>query len=356
MAIAKANGATPPRCRQTSFGWASDCPSRGAHVATHADAARVPWEPAALRLRPRAMHRDRNRGRAVALSSWNARLRRVCESKRVPSPRLRFHRWPNRRRVTQQPQGQPDRNSSDGASTHPTEEVKMRRGLTIAALVAGFVTMSTLPAAAQGWGYYEGWSGPPRGFGISIGFGSPYYGNWGYGYAPPAAYAYSAPAGYAYSAPVEYGYAGWGGPDVYGSRVYGSGGPIYAYEPDYTYGPSYAYETYTTGPGYGWRRARVGARAAVASSKPDKSRHALNCGHGPVQRTGPCFCWPSRACCTRTPPPRLGGPRGHASPTCSCRKRSRGPFHCFRVVLYNEKGGYTRRSRRGRRRHHPRSL
>src|SRR5215831_9244033 len=57
----------------------------------------------------------------------------------------------------------------------------MRRGLTIAALMAGFVTMSTLPAAAQGWGYYEGWNGPPRGFGISIGFGSPYYGNWGYG-------------------------------------------------------------------------------------------------------------------------------------------------------------------------------
>src|SRR5215467_15680764 len=119
------------------------------------------------------------------------------------------------------------------ASTHPIEEVKMRRGLTIAALMAGFVTMSTLPAAAQGFGYYEGWSGPPRGFGISIGFGSPYYGNWGYGYAAPAAYAYSAPAGYAYSAPVEYGYAG-------GPGLYGYGGPIYAYEPDYTYGPSYA--------------------------------------------------------------------------------------------------------------------
>ena len=117
----------------------------------------------------------------------------------------------------------------------------MRRGLTIAALMAGFVAMSTLPAAAQGWGYYEGWSGPPRGFGISIGFGSPYYGDWGYGYGgPPAAYAYSAPAGYAYSAPVEYGYAGRGGPGVYGPGVYGNGGPIYAYEPDYTYGPSYA--------------------------------------------------------------------------------------------------------------------
>ena len=237
----------------------------------------------------------------------------------------------------------------------------MRRGLTIAALMAGFVAMSTLPAAAQGWGYYEGWSGPPRGFGISIGFGSPYYGDWGYGYGgPPAAYAYSAPAGYAYSAPVEYGYAGRGGPGVYGPGVYGpgvygNGGPIYAYEPDYTYGPSYAYETYTTGPGYGWRRARVGARAEfsarernvvrtqnranarlgsnqmirgeqtvgrggaemrgtalgrgpnraqpsvaaipapawaraeAASSKPDKSLHALNDCHGPVQRTGPCF-------------------------------------------------------------------
>ena len=153
----------------------------------------------------------------------------------------------------------------------------MRRGLTIAALMAGFVTMSTLPAAAQGFGYYEGWSGPPRGFGISIGFGSPYYGNWGYGDAgPPAAYAYSAPAGYAYSAPVDYGYAGWGGPDVYGSRVYGSGGPIYAYEPDYTYGPSYAYETYTTGPGYGWRRPRVGARAEFAEGT--RSREVIRSG------------------------------------------------------------------------------
>jgi len=153
----------------------------------------------------------------------------------------------------------------------------MRRGLTIAALMAGFVTMSTLPAAAQGFGYYEGWSGPPRGFGISIGFGSPYYGNWGYGYAgPPAAYTYSAPAGYAYSAPVDYGYAGWGGPDVYSSRVYSSGGPIYAYEPDYTYGPSYAYETYTTGPGYGWRRPRVGARAEFAEGT--RSREVIRSG------------------------------------------------------------------------------
>ena len=147
----------------------------------------------------------------------------------------------------------------------------MRRGLTIAALMAGFVTMSTLPAAAQGWGYYEGWNGPPRGFGISIGFGSPYYGNWGYGgYAgPPAGYAYSAPAGYAYSAPVDYGYAGWGAPGVYGS-----GGPVYAYEPDYTYGPSYAYETYTTGPGYGYRR--VGARAEF--SEGTRSREVIRSG------------------------------------------------------------------------------
>jgi hypothetical protein len=163
----------------------------------------------------------------------------------------------------------------------------MRRGLTIAALMAGIVTMSTLPAAAQ---YYEGWNGPPRGFGISIGFGSPYYGNWGYGgyagppagyaysappgyaYSAPAGYAYSAPAGYAYSAPVEYGVAGWGGP----RGGYASGGPIYAYEPDYTYGPSYAYETYTTGPGYGYRRARVGARAEF--SEGPRSREVIRSG------------------------------------------------------------------------------
>ena len=148
----------------------------------------------------------------------------------------------------------------------------MRRGLTIAALMAGVVTMSTLPAAAQGWGYYD--SGPsPRGFGISIGFGSPYYGDWGYGYGgPPAGYAYSAPAGYAYSAPVEYGVARWGGPQ--GGYAYG--GPIYAYEPDYTYGPSYAYETYTTGPGYGYRRARVGARAEFSDGT--RSREVIRSG------------------------------------------------------------------------------
>ena len=201
----------------------------------------------------------------------------VCESKRVPSPRLRFHRSANRRRVNQQPQGRPGRNQSDGASTHPIEEVKMRRGLTIAALMAGFVTMSTLPAAAQGWGY-EGWGGPPRGFGISIGFGSPYYGNWGYGYAAPAAYAYSAPAGYAYSAPVEYGYAG-------GPGLYGYGGPIYAYEPDYTYGPSYAYETYTTGPSYGWRRARVGARAEFSDGRREVIRSGAVARDRSVVRT-----------------------------------------------------------------------
>jgi hypothetical protein len=158
----------------------------------------------------------------------------------------------------------------------------MRRGLTIAALMAGVVTISTLPAAAQGLGYYEGWNGPPRGFGISIGFGSPYYGNWGYGgyagppagyaYSAPAGYAYSAPAGYAYPAPVEYGVAGWGGP----RGGYAYGGPIYAYEPDYTYGPSYAYETYTTGPGYGYRRARVGARAEF--SEGIRSREVIRSG------------------------------------------------------------------------------
>src|SRR5262249_32470509 len=149
----------------------------------------------------------------------------------------------------------------------------MRGGLTIAALMAGFITMSTLPAAAQGWGYYDGWSGPPRGFGISIGFGSPYYGDWGYGYAgPPAAYVYPAPAGYAYSAPVDYGYAGWGGP----RGAYAYGGPIYAYEPDYTYGPNFAYQTYTTGPGYGWRRARVGARAEVVEGT--RSREVIRSG------------------------------------------------------------------------------
>src|SRR5215471_21002246 len=110
MAIAKANGATPSRCRQTSFGWESDCPSR-TRIPDSRGYSRVPREPAAL---------SRNRGHADALLSWNARLRRVCESKRVPSPRLRFHRWPNRRRVHQQPQGQPGRNPRTSAPPRPT--------------------------------------------------------------------------------------------------------------------------------------------------------------------------------------------------------------------------------------------
>src|SRR6516164_1364877 len=38
MAIARVNGATPSRCRQTSFGWESDCPSRP-RIPAHADAA-----------------------------------------------------------------------------------------------------------------------------------------------------------------------------------------------------------------------------------------------------------------------------------------------------------------------------
>src|SRR5215472_10359959 len=79
MVIAKANGATPPRCRQTSFGWASDCPSAATRSAS-GGCGRVPREPAALELTSalayvRAPCIARNRGRAVALLSWSARLR-----------------------------------------------------------------------------------------------------------------------------------------------------------------------------------------------------------------------------------------------------------------------------------------
>jgi hypothetical protein len=67
----------------------------------------------------------------------------------------------------------------------------MRTGFTIATLTAGAIAMSAVPAAAQGWGY-DGWYGPRGGFGIGIGFGAPYYADWGYAggyYAAPGAYA-----------------------------------------------------------------------------------------------------------------------------------------------------------------------
>ena len=53
MAIARVNGATPGRCRRTSFGWESDCPSR-TRIADSRGCGRVPREPAALCLRPQA--------------------------------------------------------------------------------------------------------------------------------------------------------------------------------------------------------------------------------------------------------------------------------------------------------------
>ena len=89
----------------------------------------------------------------------------------------------------------------------------MRRGVTMAALIGGFVAATTLPAAAQyvGWGD-PGWDG--GGVGVSIGFGSPgLYGTYaadypaGYYAGPPAAYAYPAPA-YGGGLYGEYGYAG----------------------------------------------------------------------------------------------------------------------------------------------------
>jgi hypothetical protein len=101
----------------------------------------------------------------------------------------------------------------------------MRIGLAIGALTAGFFA-ATVPAAAQGWGYTDGY-GP--GAGVSVGFGGPAY----YG-AYAAAPGYYAP-GYAYSAPGACSCAG----------------PAYGYRGAYAYQPGYAYRsTYADEPGY----------------------------------------------------------------------------------------------------------
>ena len=145
----------------------------------------------------------------------------------------------------------------------------MRRGLAITALMAGFVGVTTIPAAAQGWGYaaYD----EPAGVGVSVGFGAPAYGAYAANYyAPGPGYAYGAapctcgaPAGYVYSG--SYSYARPYRPGYYAA------GASYAYEPGYAYSsyaarPGYAYETtYTYGDraGYAGRGARISARGEI---------------------------------------------------------------------------------------------
>src|SRR5205814_1209637 len=149
-------------------------------------------------------------------------------------------------------------------------EAYMRRILGIAGLMAGLIGATTVPAAAQGWGYgaYDGSWGPGVGVnvgGVGVGIGAPAYG------------AYAADPRYVYSgAPCSCGTAASYGNSRSNVRGYRSGiyaaNSGYAYEPGYTYSssyssrPAYGYEsTYAYGDrvGYGARGSRVAARGEL---------------------------------------------------------------------------------------------
>ena len=148
-------------------------------------------------------------------------------------------------------------------------EVHMRRILGIAALMTGLMGATTVPAAAQGWGY----SAYDRPWGAGVGVS---VGGVGVGVGAPAYGAYAAYPGYAYSAaPCSCGTAasyGYSPSNVRGYRPsYYAAGSSYAYEPGYSYSsfssrPAYGYEsTYTYGDrvGYGARGSRVAARGEI---------------------------------------------------------------------------------------------
>jgi len=141
--------------------------------------------------------------------------------------------------------------------------------------MAGLIGATTVPAAAQGWGYAaydEPWGG---GVGVSVagvgvGIGAPAYGGYAadYGYARAPGYAYSAApcscgtATYGYSRSYVRGYR----PSYYAAES------SYAYDPDYASSysyssrPAYGYEsTYAYGDraGYGWRGSRVATRGEI---------------------------------------------------------------------------------------------
>src|SRR5262249_36089214 len=100
--------------------------------------------------------------------------------------------------------------------------------------------------------------------------------------------------------------------------------------------------------------APVWARGDVASSKPDKSFHALNDGHGPVQRTGPCFAgYPGLVARERRRAWEARGVTLHQPAAVGSARAVRSIVFGLFLTM---KGGYARRSRRGRRRHHPGSL
>jgi hypothetical protein len=166
----------------------------------------------------------------------------------------------------------------------------MRRILGIAALMTGLIGATTVPAAAQGWGYSD--YDRPWGAGVGVSVGGV-----GVGVGAPAYGAYAADPGYAYSAaPCSCGTAasyGYSRSNVRGYRpsVYAAGSS-YGYEPGYTYSytssrPAYGYEsTYAYGDrGYGVRGSRfaargefregVGARDTVRSANVTRERSAV---------------------------------------------------------------------------------
>jgi hypothetical protein len=135
----------------------------------------------------------------------------------------------------------------------------MRTAFAIAAVTAG-LAMTTVPAAAQGWGYagydqpggYEAYAysapgactcaGPAAAYGYSRTYAP------GYAYAPQPGYAYSSTT-YAYEPGFAYG------------RSYGY--QAYAYDPGFAYGRSYGYDSYVGEPGYIRRGAAVAARGEL---------------------------------------------------------------------------------------------
>jgi hypothetical protein len=140
--------------------------------------------------------------------------------------------------------------------------------------MAGLIGATTLPAAAQGWGYaaYDEPWGAGIGVnvgGVGVGIAAPAYG------AYAANYDHTAAPGYAYSAApcncrtaASYGYSRT---NVRGYRPsYYAAGSSYAYEPGYSYSyssrPSYGYEsTYAYGDrvGYQSRGSRITARGTI---------------------------------------------------------------------------------------------
>jgi len=135
--------------------------------------------------------------------------------------------------------------------------------------MAGLIGATTIPAAAQGWGYaaYDQSWGTGVGVrvgGVGVGFGAPAYTD--YGYAPAPGYAYAA-APCSCGTTASYGYRS----NVRGYRPsYYAANSSYAYDPGYAYSyssrPAYGYQsTYAYGNrvGYGSRDSRIAARGEI---------------------------------------------------------------------------------------------